>query len=468
MNHLTDQYSYNQDDTIAAISTAVGNGGIGIIRLAGPKSIEIALKVFRRVGGDELVSPVPFHLYYGIIIEPENGERIDEVLLSTMRAPHSYTCDDMAEINAHGGPMPLQAILDLVCRHGARLAQAGEFTLRAFLNGRIDLTQAEAVLETISARTQAGLRAAQRHMQGDIAARVSKLRTQIIKLIALLEVDIDYSDEDLLTVDRDALPDQLYRFWQETLALAESHQQGRVLRQGVQVAIVGSPNTGKSSLLNKLLGEVRAIVTAVPGTTRDIIEEQLDIDGILLRIVDTAGIRHTDDEVEGLGVARSWDILQQADLILLLIDSSQQLNITDRELLGHIKGRASIVVLNKSDLPSVFEQSTLTALIDCPLAVISSLTGEGIAELQKLISSMLAGEQVVSELPMLANMRQAHAAADAAEEIGLAMQALEKDAGDEIVIMNLLAAAESLAKITGEAVRDEVIANLFANFCVGK
>lgn len=468
MNHLTDQYSYNHDDTIAAISTAVGNGGIGIIRIAGPKAIEIALNIFRRIDGSELTSTKPFHLYYGMIIDPETNERIDEVLLSTMRAPHSYTCDNMAEINAHGGPMPLQAILDLACSHGARLAQAGEFTLRAFLNGRIDLTQAEAVLETISARTQAGLRAAQRHLQGDIAARVSVLRGEIIALIALLEVDIDYSDEDLLTVDRDALPDQLYRFWQETLALAVSHQHGRVLRQGVQAAIVGSPNTGKSSLMNKLLGEVRAIVTAVPGTTRDIIEEQLDIDGILLRIVDTAGIRHTEDEVEGLGVARSWDTLQQADLILLVIDSSQPLSTADMELLGHIKGRASIVVLNKSDLPSAIEESTLTPLIDCPLVAISSLTGAGIAELQQTITSLLAGDQVVAEMPMLANMRQAHAAADAAEEIELAMQALTIDAGDEIVIMNLLAAVESLAKITGEAVRDEVITNLFANFCVGK
>lgn len=468
MNHLTDLNSYYQEDTIAAISTAVGNGGIGIIRLSGAQAIEIALRLFRRIDGSVLNSPVPFHLYYGMIVDPISGERVDEVLLSTMRAPHSYTCDDMAEINAHGGPMPLQMILDLACSNGARLAQAGEFTMRAFLNGRIDLSQAEAVLETISARTQAGLRAAQRHLRGDIAARVTALRNEIISLIASLEVDIDYSDEDLDTVDRDALPDDLFRIWQETLAMAVSHQQGRILRQGVHTAIVGRPNTGKSSLLNKLLGEMRAIVTAVPGTTRDIIEEQLDIGGILLRIVDTAGIRHTLDEIEEIGVARSRDALQEADLILLVLDASEALAAEDQLMLEQITARASIVVLNKADLPMKIDTAELSALIDCPLVIISTLTGEGIAELKDTITALLTGDKIIAEMPVLATMRQAHAAADAAEEVELAIQALNNGTGDEIVIINLLAAASSLATIIGESVSDDVIANLFSRFCVGK
>ena len=468
MDRQTNSQYVNLFDTIAAVSTPVGEGGIGVIRLSGLQAVPLALKIFRRRNGAVLDNPKPFQLYYGVIVDPQCNEIIDEVLLSTMRAPRSYTREDMAEISAHGGPLPLQAILQLLCNAGARLAQPGEFTQRAFLNGRIDLTQAEAVLDTISARTGAGLRAAQRHLQGEIGLQVQTLRNRLIGLLSSIEAAIDYAEEDLSLLPLEEVRRQLYEVRAQLCALITSHTRGRLLRQGAQTVIIGRPNTGKSSLLNTLLGETRAIVTPVPGTTRDVIEEQIDLAGVPLRLLDTAGIRHTDDLVESLGVARSRAALESADLLLLVLDRAVPLTDEDHHLLRQLHGRPAVIILNKADLPACVDAETLINASESPVAVLSTLTGEGLDDLHSAISALLLGGGVATETPMLANMRQRDAAAQAAASLDEALDTLDAGGSEELLAVDILAATEALAEITGEAVRDQVIADLFARFCVGK
>lgn len=455
-------------DTIAAISTALGEGGIGVIRLSGPEAIPIALLLFRRADGTALAKPEPFRQYYGHIRHPETGEIVDEVLLSVMRAPRSYTREEMAEISAHGGPVPLRAILALVCAAGARLAQPGEFTQRAFCNGRIDLTQAEAVLDTIRARTDAGLRAAQHVLRGELAGRIRDLRGRLVVLLATLEVAIDYADEDLTILTPREIQAELTDIRAAVAALVASHTRGRLLREGASTVIVGRPNTGKSSLLNALLGEARAIVTEIPGTTRDVIEEQIDLAGVPLRLLDTAGIRHTEDVVERMGVERSRTSLAEADLLLLVLDGSQSLTAEDRALLADVQGRTVIVVLNKGDLPAAVTADDVHALLDAPVVTLSATTGAGLAQLEETISALLLGAAVVSEGPQLANLRQREAAERAVHALDAALATLAAGGSEELVAVDAMEAAAALGEISGEHVREDVIAELFARFCVGK
>ncbi|MHB0935650.1 MAG: tRNA uridine-5-carboxymethylaminomethyl(34) synthesis GTPase MnmE [Armatimonadota bacterium] len=453
-------------ETIAAISTPAGEGGIGVIRLSGPETIPIALRLFRRANGTALEHPEPFKLHYGHICRPGTDEVVDEVLVSVMPAPRSYTREDVAEISAHGGPAPLRAILTLIIAEGARLAAPGEFTQRAFLNGRIDLTQAEAVLDTIRARTDAGLRAAQTVLEGELGRRVRALRKRLIALLASLEAAIDYAEDDLTFLTPEQIRATIAKCRAEVAELITSHARGKLLREGAGTAIIGRPNTGKSSLLNALLGEARAIVTPVPGTTRDVIEEQIDLAGVPLRLIDTAGIRHTEDAVERIGVERSRASLERADLVLLVLDRSLPLLEEDRDLLALVRERPLIVILNKADLPAAISREDIG--VDAPVVELSAATGAGLPELEAAMRDLLLGPAVQSESPALANLRQREAAERAA--VALEQAALSADAGasEELLAVDLMAAAAALGEITGEDLREDVIQTLFARFCVGK
>jgi tRNA modification GTPase len=465
--HLIDDVTTTPaPETIAALSTPVGEGGIGVIRLSGPDAIPIALRLFRRANGKVLEDPEPFKLYYGHIRRPDTGEAVDEVLLSVMPAPRSYTREDVAEISAHGGPAPLRAILTLILAEGARLAAPGEFTQRAFLNGRIDLTQAEAVLDTIRARTDAGLRAAQTVLEGELGRRVRALRERLTELLASLEAAIDYSEDDLTFLTPEQIRAKIAELRTEVGELISSHARGKLLREGAGTAIIGRPNTGKSSLLNALLGEARAIVTPVPGTTRDVIEEQIDLAGVPLRLIDTAGIRHTEDAVERIGVERSRASLERADLVLLVLDRAEALWDEDRELLALVRARPVIVILNKADLPAAISREEIG--LDAPVVELSAVTGAGLPELEAALRELLLGPAVQSESPALANLRQRAAAERAAAALDLAAHSAAAGASEELLAVDLMAAAVALGEITGEDVREDVIQNLFARFCVGK
>lgn len=467
-NPINGSPAYHTCDTIAAVSTPPGEGGIGVIRLSGPDAIPLALRLFRRKRGAALAVPRPFRQYYGHIVHPDNGTIIDEVLLAVMRAPRSYTCEDMAEISAHGGSASLRAILHLVCAAGARLAHPGEFTQRAFLNGRLDLTQAEAVLDTIRARTDAGLRAAQQRLAGTLGTRIAALRARLITLLASLEVALDYADEDLTFLTPAEIADALTALRGDVAALLASYTRGRILRDGASTAILGRTNTGKSSLLNALVGEARAIVTAIPGTTRDLIEEQLDLDGVPLRLVDTAGIRDTQDPVERIGVERSHATRAQADLVLLVLDRAQPLTPDDHALLALVAEQPVIIVLNKSDLPAVTTPDTISALRgDVPVLEISAATGAGLDALRAAIREQVLGE-VTSETPMLASARQREAAERADAALAQASAILAAGGTEELIAVDVMAAATALGEITGDTVGDAVIQEIFARFCLGK
>ena len=467
MDHRTDdRLTTPAPDTIAAVSTPPGEGGIGVIRLSGPQAVPIVLRLFRRANGDPLDNPASFHLYHGHIHDPATGETVDEVLVSIMRAPHSYTREDVVEISGHGGPVPLRAILTLTITAGARVAGPGEFTERAFLNGRLDLTQAEAVLDTIRARTDAGLRAAQAVLGGELGRRVRALRERLVELLASLEASIDYAEEDLTFLTPAQVQAAIAELQAEVRDLIASHARGKLLREGAATAIIGRPNTGKSSLLNALLGEARAIVTPVPGTTRDVIEEGVDLAGVPLRLIDTAGIRPTEDPVERIGVERSRESLERADLLLLVLDRAEPLTPEDRELLAQLRGRPAIVILNKADLPAAITREEVET--EAPVIELSAATGAGLLELEAAMRDLLIGPQVQTESPALANLRQREAAERAAQSLQQAAWTAEAGESEEFLAVDLMAAAAALGEITGEDIREDVIRNLFARFCVGK
>jgi tRNA modification GTPase len=455
-------------ETIAAISTPTGEGGIGLLRLSGPEAIPLACRHFRRYTGSPLVDPEPFRLYYGHFIAPDSARPLDEVLLATMRAPRSYTREDMAEISGHGGMVPLQAMLTALCASGARLARPGEFTQRAFLNGRLDLTQAEAVLDVIRARTNAGLRAAQGVLAGQLGELVGAVRTRLITVLAALEAAIDFADDDLIFLTPDAIAAELKHAVAMLERLVSSHTQGRILRDGALTVLIGRPNTGKSSLLNALLGEARAIVTPVPGTTRDLIEEQVEVGGVPIRLVDTAGIRETSDAVESLGVARSQAALARADLLVLVLDGAEPLSPEDRHLLAQIEARPALVVVNKADLPVVVTPAMLAACTPAPIILLSTQTGAGLDALTAALRAHLLGAGHAAESPTLATLRQREAAEDAVQSLRHALTTVTCGGSEELIAVDVMGALAALDRLTGADVRAEVLDRLFAQFCVGK
>lgn len=460
---------YRHGDTIAAMATPVGLGGIGIIKISGPQSEDIVRNIFQpRKPVDHFQS---HHLYYGHILDPSNGQIVDEVLLSVMRGPHTYTREDVAEINCHSGYIILQRILSLVLTNGARLAEPGEFTKRAFLNGRIDLTQAEAVMESIAARTSQALRMATSQLAGSLYGRVKGIRDCLLDVLAVLEVAIDFPEEDgeILEAGKWAwrIEGGVVEPLQELLA---SYEQGRIYREGVAVAIVGKPNVGKSSLLNALLEEERAIVTAIPGTTRDIIEELLNVKGIPIKIVDTAGLREARDEIEGIGIKLTRKRIAEADLLLLVIDGSKELTSGDYKIYEDIQGQPFLAVVNKMDLGITVDLKRLgESFAPKEVVVVSALQGTNMERLKEAIfSAIVTGGSDVREAAIVPNARQHAALARALPIVFQVRQNLLDHVPPDIVAIDLKEALECLGEITGQTTSEDVLDRIFSQFCIGK
>jgi tRNA modification GTPase len=452
------------DDTIAAISTPLGEAGIGIVRLTGPDAARILHKIFlSKSAGDGLQ---PRHLYYGHVMDPCTGEYVDEVLGVHMPAPHTYTRQDVVEINGHGGIVALRRILGLCLQQGARPAERGEFTARAFLNGRLDLAQAEAVLDVVQARTEKSLQAAMGQLAGNLSGKIRSVRAILVDALAHLEASIDFEKDEI--PDRDIGPDldHAHRLLRNLLVDAD---QGIIYRQGVRAAIVGRPNVGKSSLLNQLLRTSRAIVTDIPGTTRDTLEETLNLKGVPVVLVDTAGITAAaEDPIERLGIERSRHALAEADLALLVIDASQPLTDADHTIAALVGDKPAISVLNKVDLLERTPGATY-ALAEGVSVAISALTGDGLEALEDaIIETVFSGQVSPSPAPVVTSARHKHALEQALEHVDAARTASREGLFADLVSIDLVAAINVLGEITGQTASDDLIESIFSRFCIGK
>ncbi len=452
-----------RDTTIAAIATAYGESGIGIVRMSGEEAPRIAREIF---DGPALLPRVMRH---GFIRRPE-GEVLDEALCVLMPGPHSYTGEDVVEIQCHGSLASLKSILALCLERGAQMAEPGEFTKRAFLNGRIDLSQAEAVIDVVRARTERSLDAAVGQLQGRLSAAVSAARGELKDLLVLLAVNMDYPDEDIEEITYKQVEDRLSQIDDEILKLLESAPEGKIVREGLSLAIVGPPNAGKSSLMNLVLNEDRSIVTDLPGTTRDTVEESASLRGIPVRLVDTAGIRRTGDPVEALGVARSKAAAMQADLLLFVLDASAPLSEEDRALLALGEGKPCVVLLNKQDLPAVLtEGEILEALPQAQTVPSCLIRGEGVEVLKDAIEETVAGGKLHRSGDLLVtNVRHAQLLRQAHAELAEGLRAARGREAIDFVEVNARAAFDLLGQITGETADGEIIEEIFSRFCLGK
>lgn len=452
-------------DTIAAISTPLGEGGIGVIRVSGPEAGRIAATIFSRKRDGGLLS---HRFYYGEIVDPANGDTLDEALLVFMRAPRSYTREDLVEIQCHGGYLVVQRLLDLVLRQGARLAEPGEFTKRAFLNGRIDLVQAEAIIDVIRSKTDAALTMAQHQREGLLSQRIAAAKERMVHALALIEAHIDFPEEEVGALTTAEIGRLAGESAFEIEGLLAGFSEGRVLREGVAVIIAGKPNVGKSSLLNTLLREKRAIVTSVPGTTRDIIEEVVNIGGLPVRMLDTAGVRRTDDIVEQEGVRLTLERIPQADLVLFMVDGARPFDDEDRMILTALGSCRVIVVRNKSDLPPVVQLPEELAGYES--VSISTLNGEGVDRLRAMIrDAFLHGRAVDGrEFVALSQARHRDALTKAKDSLGGFSESLASGAGLELLALELREALQAVGEVTGETTPDDVLDLIFSRFCIGK
>ena len=460
----------SENDTIAAISTPVGEGGISIIRISGEDAVVVAKRLYR--GSKDLAQVASHTINYGHIVDPDTGAEVDEVMVSVMRAPHTYTCEDVVEINCHGGLLATNRILQLVLSYGARMAEPGEFTKRAFLNGRIDLSQSEAVMDLIRAKTDKSMKVALNQLDGDLSRLIRHLRQDILDVLAQVEVNIDYPEYDAVEeMTTKMLKEKALDIQQRIQALLKTAKQGKVLREGLATAIIGRPNVGKSSLLNTLLHEDKAIVTDVAGTTRDVIEEYVNVDGVPLKLIDTAGIRDTDDTVEKIGVERSKRALDAADLILLLIDSSAPLTTEDRELLTATHGKQRIVILNKTDLPRRVDLDELKKLTDGDALIETSIVKhEGMDQLGQQISKMFFNEGIESSQNnvMVTNARHIGLLHQANAALSDVLKGINAGMPVDLVQIDMTRCWDLLGEITGDSYQDELLDQLFSQFCLGK
>ena len=458
---------YDTADTIAAITTPLGESGIGAIRISGPDAYAVGDKIFKSKSAVPLKERRDRSIQYGTIVD-ENGTCIDEVLALIMKGPHSYTAEDVLEIQCHGGREALESILQLILRSGARMANPGEFTERAFVNGRIDLAQAEAVMDVIQAKSRAGLTSAVSQLEGRLSKVINKTRKELTELVTRLEVMIDYPEEDLEDI---AVPDvsgALQEMQEKLQHMLEESQNGRMIRDGVMAAIAGTPNAGKSSLPNRLLQEERAIVTDVPGTTRDVLEEWITLRGVPVCLVDTAGIRETDDTVEKIGVSRARRYLDRADIILAVIDGSRPLTDEDKDILQSAADKNVIIVLNKTDLPSVMTSQDLSTY-GFPICPISASTGDGLEELKdRLLQEVLKGGFTDGPSALLTNTRHIELVRQSAEALERARQSLQDGMPLDCAVIDIRQAWDTLGSITGDTVHDDIVEEIFSRFCLGK
>ncbi len=477
------------NDTIAAVATAYGEGGIGIIRISGEKSLAILGEVFEPAG--KYAGAVSRRMMYGKIVdwksedgqgnktdgawaigrrETRDKEIIDEVLAVYMKGPKTYTAEDVVEINCHGGIVPLRKTLALVLRKGARLAEPGEFTKRAFLNGRLDLSQAEAVIDLVKAKTDKGFDVALSQLEGSLSAQIEKIRKKLLDLLVDITVNIDYPDEDIEELAYETLEKNISSARDMIEKLLRTASTGRMIREGIRIAIVGKPNVGKSSLMNGLLRANRAIVTEIPGTTRDTIEEAVNIRNIPVYLIDTAGIRETTDQVEQIGIEKSKEAVQRADFVIFILDASRALSIEDREIATHLEEEKTLVLINKQDLNHVFSLAEAQKLISGGAFIHTSLSnGEGLTEIEDFIEKMVYGGQVTQKDSMMVNnVRHIELLMQGKDSLVDSLEMARRREALDFIEIDVRNAYERLGEIIGETVSDDIIDEVFSRFCLGK
>ena len=460
------------DDTIAAIATPLAEGGIGIIRVSGPQAMDIAEKVFIPVSNSQWKKQ-KYKLVYGHVVDKSTEKIIDEVLLSNMPGPRSYTREDVVEINCHGGPVPLRKTLELVLGAGARLAEPGEFSKRAFLNGRLDLTRAEAIIDIIRATTEDALQLAVSQLSGKLSLEVDAILNELLGMVVLVEAAIDFPEDEVEDYSPEKIKERLENVTAKAQNLIDSAETGKVYREGIRTVIIGQPNVGKSSLLNVLLKEKRAIVTEVPGTTRDIIEEILNLGGVPVVLIDTAGIRETGDAVEKIGVARTLESISRADLVLLVVDASVGLDSEDEEIIALVKNKRGILVFNKIDLETghIFEikNKLEIQLPGWPVVEISALLEQGIKKLEQTVVELVTGGRVLPrDGAMVSNVRHRNQLVKAREHLREAQEAINLGFTPELVAIDIRAAWEAVGEINGSVITEDIVDKIFADFCIGK
>lgn len=455
-------------DTIAAIATAIGEGGISIIRLSGTKALDVVSSIFKGKNNRPLNDIKPYTMRYGHIIDKKTGEVLDEVIVSYMKGPRSFTAEDCVEINCHGGVFSTNRILEEVIKNGARNADPGEFTKRAFLNGRIDLTQAEAVIDLINAKTDLSMKSALLQSEGRISKEINEIRHRLLGAIAHIEATVDFPEEDLEEITGNQVSESLRSIIKDIQGLLSTANEGKILREGLNMVIVGKPNVGKSSLMNSLLMEKRAIVTEVAGTTRDVIEEYININGIPVKIVDTAGIRETEDIVEKIGVEKSKEKINEADLIVFMLDLSRELHEEDREIIEYIRDKKHIILLNKVDLDKKLYIEDLQGINKENILTVSAKTGEGISELKDKIKDMFFSGEISATEVMITNSRHKEALYKAEERCKAALDTLDMGISIDLASIDVRASWMNLGEITGETLEEDIIDKIFSEFCIGK
>jgi tRNA modification GTPase len=454
-------------DTIAAIATAMSSSGIGIIRISGDEAVEIVSRIFLMKNGKKL-SDMPTHtIHYGHI--KDGDEVIDEVMVVLMRAPKSYTKEDTVEIDCHGGVYVMKRVFETVIKYGARPAEPGEFTKRAFLNGRIDLAQAESVIDIIHAKNEFALKSSERQLSGSLSSAVKTVREKLLHEIAFIESALDDPEHISLDGYPKTLQGIVEEAGKEIRKLLANSDNGKILKEGISTVIIGKPNAGKSSLLNTLVGEERAIVTDIAGTTRDVLEEQINLNGIILNVIDTAGIRKTDDVVEKIGVDRAKKYLNDADLAIYVVDTSTQLDENDFEIMELLKDRKAIILLNKSDLAPVTDRESIRKHLDKKMIAISAKEQTGIGELEETIREMFfTGEVTFNDEVYITNIRHKTALQEAMNSLNLVVQSIMDGMPEDFYSIDLMNAYEELGSIIGEAVEDDLVNEIFSKFCLGK
>jgi len=455
-------------DTIAAISTPMGEGGIAIIRVSGLEAIQVVDKLF--VGKQKLSTVDTHTIHYGFLVDPQSGQRIEEVMVSVMHAPRTFTRENVVEVNCHGGIVSVKRVLEYILDAGARLAEPGEFTKRAFLNGRLDLSQAEAVIDLIRAKSDKAMNIALQQVEGRLSRLIKKLRQDLIETLAHIEVTIDYPEHDVEEYTHQFLLEKCSGVKKEVNRLLQTADQGKILREGLSTAIIGRPNVGKSSLLNTLVHESKAIVTDIPGTTRDVIEEYVTVRGVPLKLLDTAGIRETEDIVERIGVEKSRKVITEADLVLLVLNNHEELSDEDRALIALVQDSHSIIIVNKTDLEAKIDLGEVKALAPNKTIISTSLKEEeGIDELEQAIADLyFSGEIEAGDITYVSNARHIHLLKQARQSIEDAIEGIEMGVPVDVAQIDIQKTWELLGEIIGDAVSESLIDQLFSQFCLGK
>ncbi|MCF8008696.1 MAG: tRNA uridine-5-carboxymethylaminomethyl(34) synthesis GTPase MnmE [Halanaerobiales bacterium] len=459
-----------KEDTIAAIATPYGTSGTGKVRISGPNAIKIGSKIFQASSGKKLLQVESHTAHHGYIVNPEINNAVDEVLAIVMIQPRSFTGEDVVEFDCHGGMVPLESVLELVINNGARMAEPGEFSKRAFMNGKIDMAQAEAIIEVINSKTAKSLSIAIEQLKGGLSEKIEKIKDDAVELLAHLEASIDFPEDEIEGFDSTQLHQRVKKIEEPIKGLLKTAKQGKLYQEGIKTVIVGKPNVGKSSLLNYLLQENRAIVTDIPGTTRDVIEEYINLDGIPLKIIDTAGVRESEDIVEKIGVKKTRNSLKKADLVLMMLDVSQGLTEEDLKVYELIKNKPTILVINKTDLDQEIDLKQLQKKFkEHPLLWISVKEEQGIEELKNTILDEILHENISSDQDvMITKVRHRNALQNALKAVNSLKRALDNDMAHDFLTIDLKDILFHLGSITGETVTEDIVDRIFSDFCLGK